>query len=273
VCGLVILAGLGVLLIEHRSPPTERIPRERGKRLPEAASAKPQVLSLDVKHFVNVNGENDWPRGVLGKASFATRRGDSVTVEARLSRPAYAYLIAFRPDGIDEVCFPENEDEPPPLTDRPRYPGPASRGVNYGLDEGEGLQVFALVVSSRPLPSYQEWRARKGTSPWQRFEAARLVLGASTWGLLDSPSGPGALLAAAALFPRRLPQPPPGVVWRDDGAEVDALTLEDPTGQRAKGREVSGKTTVAQLTDWLRQAPETEAVAAVGFAVLPKGKR
>jgi hypothetical protein len=262
-----------VLLLEHRSPPTERIPRGRGKRFPEAASAKPQVLSLDVKHFANVNGKNDWPRGVLGKAAFATRRGDSVTVEARLSRPAYAYLIAFRPDGIEEVCFPEGEDEPPQWTDRPRYPS-VSRGVHYGLDEGEGLQVFALVVSSRPLPPYKEWTARRGTSPWKRFEAARVVLVASTLGLLGSPSGADALLAAAALFPGRLlPQTPPGVVWRDDGAEVDALTAEDPTGKRAKGREVSGKTTVVELMDWLRQAPEVEVVAAVGFAVLPKDRR
>jgi hypothetical protein len=63
------------------------------------------------------------------------------------------------------------------------------------------------------------------------------------------------------------------VVWRDDGAEVDALTAEDPTGKRTKGREVSGKTTVVELMDWLRTAPEVEVVAAVGFAVLPKDRR
>jgi hypothetical protein len=29
--------------------------------------------------------------------------------------------------------------------------------VGYGLNEGEGLQVFAGVVSSRPLPTYRAW--------------------------------------------------------------------------------------------------------------------
>jgi hypothetical protein len=33
---------------------------------------------------------------------------------------------------------------------------------------------------------------------------------------------------------------------------------------------VGGKSTVVRLTDWLRQAPEVEAVAVLGFAVLPR---
>jgi hypothetical protein len=195
-----------------------------------------QVVSLDVKHFkhiANADGEFEQPRGLLGKDSFAPRHGDSVTVEARLSRPAYAYLIAFRTDGAEELCFPEREDEPPMLTDQPRYPS-VSRDKHYGLDEGAGLQVVALVVSSRPLRASQDWRAQRGPAPWKTHTT------------------------------------PPGVVWRDDGAVVDAITADDPTGARAKGREVSGKAAVAALTDWLRQGPEVEAVAALGFAVLPK---
>jgi hypothetical protein len=33
---------------------------------------------------------------------------------------------------------------------------------------------------------------------------------------------------------------------------------------------VQGKTELATLTDWLRKAPEIEAVRAVGFTVLPR---
>jgi hypothetical protein len=65
---------------------------------------------------------------------------------------------------------------------------------------------------------------------------------------------------------------PPGVVWWDNGEEVAALTAEDPTGRRAKGQEVGGKTLVVKLTDWLRQGADVEGVAAVGFAVLPKNR-
>jgi serine/threonine protein kinase len=224
-CGLVVLLALAML--PFMSGRTSRGPTAEAVR----------VLSLDVEHFANLRGEFDVSRGLLGRDSFTTHRGDSVTVKARLSGPAYAYLLAFRPDGAEEVCFPENEDDPPSLTDSPRYPLSESRKFNYGLDEREGLQVFAVVASSRPLPSYRAWRARREPSPWKKDVT------------------------------------PPHVVWRDNGVEVVALIPGPPGNQRGKGREVKGKTLVAELTDWLRRAPEAETVEAVGFAVLPKEKQ
>jgi serine/threonine protein kinase len=207
-------------------------------RSPSASVVVPdkvQVRSLDVKHFATVNGHSAPPRR-LGEEVFVTHVDDSVTVDARLSRPAYAFVIAFRPDGTPEVCFPEKDDEPPPLTDRPRYPS-ESTGFNYGLEEGAGLQAFALVVSSQPLPSFKDWWSQTQGCPWKKSAA------------------------------------PPNVVWRADGIEdVEALTA-DPEGQRAKGRQVEGKTPVAELAAWLRQTPGVEAVRVLGFAVMPKEKR
>lgn len=233
-CAAAALLGLAALVLWFRRD---------GGRGPEApgngggVAAKVRVLSLDVQHFTNVDDKNDRPEGLMGEKSFSTRLKDSVTVQARLSRPAYAYLIAFRPDGKEELCFPEKEDGAPPLTDRPRYPSKL-RGVNYGLDEGTGLQVFALVVSSRPLPAYKVWRGRRAAFPWKNSRT------------------------------------PAGIVWYDDGDFVEARTADgNDRGPRGKGREVAGKSQVVAVTDWLRQAgPEVEAVAAVGFAVLPRGE-
>ena len=201
-----------------------------------AGEDRVEILSLDVKHYATVTRDGQRgaePRGLLGKDSFDTRLDDSVTMEARLSRPGYAYLIVFRPDGTEDVCFPEKEDTVPPRTERPRYPS-VSRAVNYGLTDGEGLEVFALVVSSRPLPSYKEWHKRRSASPWKKSPA------------------------------------PPGIVWYDDGNFVESLTADGRNrGSRGKGQEVAGKSQVVAVLDWLRQAPEVEAVAGVGFAVLP----
>jgi hypothetical protein len=206
---------------------------------------------------------------LLGKTSFVTRYDDSVTVQAVLSQPAYAYVIAFRPDGVEELCFPESEDEPPPLTDRPRYPF-GSRGVNYGLTDGEGLQVFAVVASNQRLPAYQVWRRQCGDSPWKKSALAP-AFAASTVGLLASGQGQGPLLAALGILPgRSLAVSGPGVVWWDDGEDVFELTREDPTGLRAKGQLIGGKSLVVELTNWLRRSPQVETAAAVGFTVLPK---
>jgi serine/threonine protein kinase len=208
------------------APPTQPVPPA------DVQPAKPvRVLALDVTHFARQVGD---PHGRIGRGSFDSRQGDTVEVEARLSRPAYAYLIAFRPDGKEEVCWPDDEDQPPPPAERPCYP-PPKKTVQYGLDEGTGLQVFAVVVSPKPLPAYRRWRRQHGPPPWKPQPAA------------------------------------PGVVWRYDGDRWQPLMSEDGTRQRGKGREVPEKVSLVRLGEWLSQGPDVQAVAAVGFAVLPGG--
>jgi TIR domain len=114
-----------------------------------------RVQKIDV-HLYARQGNEAESRGLIGHTAFAAQLRDQVTVQARLSRPAYAYLIAFRPDGKTELCYPDREDIPPPMTDRPHYPSDGS-GVRYGLSDGSGLMVFAVVASEQPLPSYQQW--------------------------------------------------------------------------------------------------------------------
>jgi hypothetical protein len=192
-----------------------------------------RVKAIDVKHIAR-EGMRATDIGLMGKQSFVTRLGDSVEVKARLSRPAYAYLIAFRPDGEEDLCFPEKADKAPPLTDTPRYPLP-DESVEYGLDEGVGLAVFAVVASSHPLPPYREWKARHGAIAWGKHE------------------------------------PQPGVVLWYDGDSVDRWTEDDSAVSRAK-REAADKGPLLRLAQSLRGG-EVESVAAIGFAVLPKGRR
>jgi hypothetical protein len=195
-------------------------------------SQKLQILNLDVEHYAIVNGQRHPRPRLLGKDSFVTHCNDGVEVEARLSQPAYAFLIAFRPDGTQELCLPEKPDKPPTPTERLRFP-PTSEN-DYGLEEGAGLQAFAVVASSQPLPPFEQWWSRQGC-PWQRSEA------------------------------------PPDVVWRSwDGAPVEGL-IADPSGARGT-REVRGQAPVARLTKWLKARPQVEAVMVLGFAVMPKGK-
>jgi serine/threonine-protein kinase len=203
--------------------------------LGRALSPPPLVVrKLEVHHIARA-GRFDEPRGVLGVRSFAAGRGDGVTVRGELSVPAYCYLIAYRPDGTDEVCFPEDAHTPPPRTDRPGYPSVRPE-VSYGLEEGAGLMAFALVVSRRPLPAYAAWRRQRGVCPWR--EAAG----------------------------------PPNVVWLYDGHQLLAATPDNPGGLREKGRKRGDAGPLPELLDWLRQAPDVEVVAAVAFPVHPAEK-
>jgi serine/threonine protein kinase len=212
----------------------------RAHEIPVQAPAPPrgpvQILSMQIEHEGKTGPDTSRPRGKLGEQSFAARLDDDVTVRAELSEPAYSYLIAFRPDGTDEICAPEDESARPAKNQHPAYPPERKTTLRYRLSEGSGLHAFALVVSRSPLPPYRDWKARLGTlPPWQKA----------------------------------LPITP-GVVWWHDGHGLSPLTADDPTGQRGKGAlSRSHGAPVARLADWLRAIPGTDDVAVKAFSVLP----
>jgi hypothetical protein len=112
------------------------------------------------------------------------------------------------------------------------------KGDAYGLDDGTGLEVFALVVSSQPLPDFKEWWARCPKCPWKKEEA------------------------------------PFGVVYRANGEDaVEVFPEGGGDRPRGKGANVKGETPVANLAAWLRKLPGVETVKVLGFAVMPKVKR
>jgi hypothetical protein len=121
-----------------------------------------------VKHI----GDGETDRGDLRTSTAVVRVRHGVTVEATFSAPAYYYLIAFNPAaspaGIEQLCQPDDEagfgapaavPEPKSAVRFPRD------GSQFKLD-APGLQAFVLVGSSKPLPTYKEWRARAGEIPW-----------------------------------------------------------------------------------------------------------
>jgi tRNA A-37 threonylcarbamoyl transferase component Bud32 len=231
--GAVCAACLVVALAVRRpwsGPPVVADDSARPPSNAAVAAAPLRVVSLDVHHFARLAGESGQSKGVLGRTSFGAAVGDQVTVQATLSRPAYAYLLAFRPDGQTELIFPEDEGEAPPLTDRPCYPS-RSREQVYGLAEGAGLWVFAVAASEKPLPPYRAWSAGRA-APWKQESA------------------------------------PAGVVWIDDGQWVEALSPAGvDRGERAKGAEVPGRSAVVRVADWLKAGLPADAVGTVGVAV------
>jgi serine/threonine protein kinase len=250
---LASLVGLGLLAVALNAlwgEPEDRkqavsSPERTGKRPPDKKVAEPeplQVVRIKVKHYythIELDGKKRSVVAELGHDSFEPRRDEWVTVKADLTRKAYSFLIAFRPDGTEELCFPEKEDEPPPLTEQPHYPS-VNRGNGIQLSEGTGLQVFAVVASSQPLPSWRKWREsweQRGKMPWKHHKA------------------------------------PAGMVWFDDGVFVEDLTPKgSDRSERGKGKAMPGRTPVVQLTDWLREMPGIEAAGALGFVVLPREK-
>jgi hypothetical protein len=105
---------------------------------------------------------------VVGVNAFTSQLGQDARVQARLSRPAYCFLIALDPDGKTELCYPEVSQVVPSLMTTIDFPSDASAG--FALTDGAGSQVFVLVASAKPLPSFVEWSEALGGLPWQPNE-------------------------------------------------------------------------------------------------------
>jgi predicted Ser/Thr protein kinase len=203
---------------------------EDGSEPIPAAPSNLWVTRFEIHHFP---GSDPGRVGTLGQGSFAAREDDQLTVRAELSEPAYSYLIAFRPDGTDELCDPEDEGALPPRNQRPGYPPLSKSDEQIRLSEGTGLYALALVVSREPLPAYRQWKRRNGPAPW----AAKL---------------PGE----------------PGVVWRDDDLGLQPFLAVDPSDVRGKGAKARGSgEPAARLATWLRGRPGVDVVTLEAFTV------
>jgi serine/threonine protein kinase len=208
--------------------------RSDPKQTPQAGL---RVTRFEIPHFPKLDDKSYDVKaaGLLGRKSFTPRLEDDVTIQAELSEPAYSYLIAFRPDGTDELCDPDDEVAPPRRKQTPSYPPPSKSDERYRLSEGAGLYAFALVVSRQPLPTYREWKRRTGPMAW----AARLPC-------------------------------EPGVVWRDDGEGLWTLVAEDTARTRGKGAKARGSgEPIARLASWLRGLSGVDAVTLEAFSVEP----
>jgi CHAT domain-containing protein/serine/threonine protein kinase len=140
----------------------------RRDRSSEPAATPIAIDEMRVNHF---RGQQARELGDI-RTSEEIRKGDDVRVFAKFNQAAHCYLIAFNPDGTQQLCHPAFEGTdlekartlaPPPVTEFRFFPD--DKGY-FGLDSA-GLQVFVLVASARPLPPYAEWRAGIGAIPWR----------------------------------------------------------------------------------------------------------
>jgi serine/threonine protein kinase/CHAT domain-containing protein/Tfp pilus assembly protein PilF len=195
----------------------------------------PPPLQIEEFRVNHLQGKQAKDLGDIRNSAEEIKVNDSVRVYARLSAPAYCYLIAFNPDGTEQLCHPAWEGErpeaaramrPEPVTEVRFFPN--DKDV-FALDSG-GLQVFVLVTSTQPLPPYAEWRSGIAKIPW------KVVSHGGQWR------------------------------WQFDGRDFTRLPLE--RGKRAE-REAEPQV-LSDLCAFFRERPEFEAVQAIAFPVTNK---
>jgi hypothetical protein len=103
------------------------------------------------------------------------------------------------------------------------------------LNDGQGLQAFALVVSKAPLPSFREWKAAQGPCPWRAVQDIE-----------------------------------PGLVWRYKDKKIEFA--KDAGSEKVRGVEETSegaRRAVLELAGWLEKRPGVEEVVIEAFTVLP----
>jgi hypothetical protein len=124
-----------------------------------------RIRSFEVRYYLGLSEKEGGTLREGGTHLPAARVGNSVRAFAETTRPAYCYLVAFNPDGKEQLCHPADPDAEPEAGVKVLYP-PAEDKC-FPLNDEAGLQAFVLLVSEHPLPSYADWCKRVGKPPWR----------------------------------------------------------------------------------------------------------
>lgn len=120
-----------------------------------SASSRRQRHDLEYTHFSNI-GDDTAIKGPLLENGIV-HEYDQLRIDATLAEPTHYFLVAINPDGNVQLCHPSNVDIAPQVTQQVRFPTALEQG--FGFTDGPGQQVFMIVTSSVPLPSFSEWSA------------------------------------------------------------------------------------------------------------------
>lgn len=177
--GLLGLVGAIVLLWGFLKPPAgdPSVPKAGDMASEQSPAATLAIESLQVIPWKIEGDQLKEALPPLGARDHVLpTTSDAIEVTAKLSRPAYSYIVLYRSDGKDYLLFPQDDTEIPPLTDQPRYPS-IRPDVRYVLDDGPGIWAVAILASDTPLPSYREWRQQRPDQPWKpQVDPTRLQL-------------------------------------------------------------------------------------------------
>ncbi len=144
-------------------------------------SGELKVQLLGVLHFAIEDGDVAQFKGMIGDESKEAHYKDAVKIGVELTRPGYAYLLAFNSDGSEQLLWPVNNDKKPDPTVKPPeamqfvYPARAGRWFYLNDKRSGGLQAFAVVLSSRPLPPYEQWKKQRGPAAWKELGPGKTV--------------------------------------------------------------------------------------------------
>jgi serine/threonine protein kinase len=206
---------------------------------PHPPGGPAKIESMTVNQY---RGESATLLGDISTTSQEILTTDSVRVATKLKAPGYCYLLAFNPDGAEQLCYPEDPELPAVLYTENKNAKSMeltpSKNAEFQFPKDEyfepgqkGLQVFVLIASAEPLRPYAKWRSQVGSIPWKKTDS------------YDQPNR-----------------------WEFDGQDYHRLPEE--RGQKVERG--GAPKAFRDLCDFLRKLRDVQAVRALAFPVTKK---
>jgi len=148
----------------RRENPADRRVGEIGQPGTGVSAETEDQVRVEHLQLIQYRGEQAVQVGELGTDSNQALEDDDIRVYAKLSEPAYCFLLALNPDGSVQLCWPADEREVPNRTAELEFPSD-SRDY-FGLTDGPGQQAFVLLASREAMPCFADWRAKFEELPW-----------------------------------------------------------------------------------------------------------
>ncbi len=192
-----IMAGLGFLVLGAVAAGIvgnldRTAEKAEGATVPEAETKPLRIRPVKVELFEK-SGKEFEAKGLVGDLQSLPFSG-LVKVEVEFSEPVHAYVLAFNPNGKEQLLYPAKKDGKgdetiaPPQVGKLDVPtGDAQDGESLFFPLNDelrgGLQVFAVAASRKPLSPYAEWKRRRGETGWRRITGIKSVWAADLQGM------------------------------------------------------------------------------------------
>lgn len=155
-------------MVTHSSNPSTSPSQANGKTEPDTREPR-SARVLPGATFTHIASEGNAEYVGPLFENGPVREGDALQIKLEFEQPGFCFLFAINPDGAVQLCYPHpdpetyeeslDETQSSMITEL-RYPASETQGFAFG--DGAGQQIFIVVWSNRPLPSFRNWSASAG---------------------------------------------------------------------------------------------------------------
>lgn len=160
VCGLLLAFGTQM---GRRGDPadSEMEPSQNATTTSMPGVVSPANAEIALTHYHYPRGADTGVRYPITESPRAVEE-DEVDIHVQFDQPSYCFIVALNPDGVVQLCFPEEGEDHLQAEPIEEIKYPKTPGQVFPFTDGAGQQTFLVIWSGRPMDSFANWSANLG---------------------------------------------------------------------------------------------------------------